>query len=105
MLRSGDTRVRVTLTITPCIIRVCDWKIRLNSFCRSRAMRFCLVSCIVGVVFRVMCVGLFQANVLAVYLFVQKYLRILFELVFVLGGEVVCRSMFGAKRVNLWVSL
>ena len=57
MLRSGDTRVRVTLTITPCINRVCDWKIRLNSFCRSRAMRFCLVSCIVGVVFRVMCVA------------------------------------------------
>ena len=52
-----------------------------------------------------MCVGLFQANVLAVYLLVQKYLRIVFELVFVLGGEVACRSMFGAKRVNLWVSL
>ena len=69
MLRSGDTRVRVTLTITPCIIRVCDWKIRLNSFCRSRAMRFCLVSCIVGGVFRVMC-GLFQAYVLAVDLLV-----------------------------------
>ena len=47
MLRSGLIFTRVTLTITPCIMRVCDWKIRLNSFCSSRAMRFCLVSCIV----------------------------------------------------------
>ena len=38
---------RVTLIITPRIERVCDWNIRLSSFCSSLAMRFCLVSCIV----------------------------------------------------------
>ena len=46
MLRSGLIFTRVTLTITPCIIRVCDWKIRLSSFCRSLEILFCLVSCI-----------------------------------------------------------
>lgn len=46
MLRSGLTLTLVTLTITPCIERVCCWKITLSSFCSSRAILFCLVSCI-----------------------------------------------------------
>ena len=46
MLRSGDTFTRVTLTIVPCMARVCSWKIMLSSFCSRRAILFCLVSCI-----------------------------------------------------------
>ena len=39
--------IRVTLTSTPCIMRVCVWKMLASSFWRRRAMRFCLVSCII----------------------------------------------------------
>ena len=47
MLKSGLILTRVTLTITPCIWRVCSWKIVASSFCNSLDMRFCLVSCII----------------------------------------------------------
>ena len=101
MLRSGDILVRVTLTMTPCVILVWLWKICASSFCISRATRFFLVSCIIYII---RC-GLAQVKVFHEYVLVEENLCVFLELLRMFGCQVVDASAFGAFPLYVFVAL